>query len=137
MDKPTVGIGAIIFNNDNELLLMHRIGKVGKDTWGLPGGKMEKNETFEECIIREVKEEINLDINKLGFADLTNDIMTDIEHHYVTLYFFVYDFSGELKNMELEKCSELKWFSLDKLPEKLFLPLENLIKKGYFVNLTK
>ena len=132
MDKPIVGIGAIIFNDNKELLLLHRIGEVGKDTWGLPGGKMEKYESFKDCIIREVKEEVNLDIDRLWFADLTNDIMLDIDHHYVTLYFQVIDFSGKLKNMEPEKCSELKWFNLNELPENLFLPLTNLIKTGYF-----
>jgi 8-oxo-dGTP diphosphatase len=137
MDKPTVGIASIIFNEKDEILLLHRIGKVGDDTWGLPGGKMEKNETFEECIIREVKEECNLDIYGLKFTDITNDIMDDIDHHYVTLYFFVYNFSGELKNMEPEKCSELKWFNLNQLPTNLFLPLSNLLKKGYFDNFTK
>ena len=137
MDKPTVGIASIIFNDDNELLLLHRTGKVGEDTWGLPGGKMEKNETFEECIIREAKEEVNLDIHKTSFADITNDIMSDIGHHYVTLFFYVDKFSGELKNMEPEKCSELKWFNLNELPKNLFLPLENLVKKGYFKTLTK
>ena len=57
-----VGATVLVFNENKELLLNLR-----SDTndWGIPGGGKELNETLEECAIRELKEETNLDINDL------------------------------------------------------------------------
>jgi len=52
---------AILLNDNNEVLLGKRVrtGEIGK--WGLFGGKLDIGETIEECVIREVKEELNVD----------------------------------------------------------------------------
>jgi len=39
--------------------------------------------------------------------------------------------SGEAKVMEPEKCEKWNWFEWNNLPEPLFLPIQNLLKKGY------
>ncbi len=48
--------------------------------------------------------------------------MHNPDRHYVNLDFLVTKWSGEPKNMELEKCYELKWVDLSNLPENLFAP---------------
>ena len=53
-------IGAIV--KDNEILL---VKKVSEDKWSLPGGFQELNESIEETVIREIKEELNMDA-KIG-----------------------------------------------------------------------
>ena len=45
-----------------EVLLIKRGHEPFKDMWALPGGRLEENETIEQCAIREAKEETNLDI---------------------------------------------------------------------------
>lgn len=135
MDRPIIGIAAIIINDKQEVLLLHRLSEVGNNTWGFPGGKLDKYEELEECIIREVKEETDIDIFGVEFIDLTNDIMYNIDQHYVTLYYKVVSYSGIPKNMEPEKCDELKWFCIDELPKNLFLPIKNLLKKNKFFGL--
>lgn len=61
---PIIYAGAtiLVFNNNNELLLNLRSDTLD---WGIPGGGKELNETLEECAIRELKEETNLDVNDL------------------------------------------------------------------------
>ena len=49
------GASAIIINKKGQILLQHRSDN---DNWGLPGGCQELGESFEDTIIREVKEEI-------------------------------------------------------------------------------
>ena len=62
--SPLIGVGAttLVFNNKNELLLNLRSDT---NTWGIPGGSKELNETLEECAIRELKEETNINVNDL------------------------------------------------------------------------
>ena len=55
-DTPKVDLGIIIIK-DNKILMGKRTGAHGKSTWALPGGHVEKFESFKECGIREVKEE--------------------------------------------------------------------------------
>ncbi|EXJ83525.1 hypothetical protein A1O1_07148 [Capronia coronata CBS 617.96] len=60
-----------------KFLLGMRLGSHGADTWALPGGHLEFNETFEECAAREVLEETGLvlDPESLRFLTATNDLM--------------------------------------------------------------
>ncbi len=130
-DRPKVGIAVFIVNDKNEILLGLRKSKLGNNTWSLPGGKLEKYEKIEDCIIREAKEETNLDIDNLVFIALTNDIMEDTDEHYVTIFFSTTNYSGELKTMEPDKCEKWKWFNPKELPSNLFLPLKNFIEGNF------
>lgn len=123
-----VGVGVIVVRN-KKILLGRRIGSHGSNTWSLPGGHMEFFETPEETAIREVKEETNLDVSDIQRVGFTNDLFADENKHYVTLFVKAGCESGELKLMEPNKCLEWGWFSLDKLPEPLFLPLKNFIEE--------
>ena len=58
----------LIINSNNECLLGY-----GHNTYQLPGGHLEKNETFDECVIREVKEETGIDLpleNRTPFLEI-------------------------------------------------------------------
>lgn len=68
MDKPYgLTMRGIIKNNKDEILILKRHSKsrYGSDKWELPGGKVGKGEFFDEALVREIKEETNLD-SKLG-----------------------------------------------------------------------
>lgn len=131
MERPIVGIAVFIRNENNEILLGHRLSSYGYGTWGLPGGKLDMMESLKDCAKREIKEECNLDIDNLSYIGITNNVMKDIDAHYITIYFSTSTYSGELKVMEEEKCSEWKWFSENDLPSNLFVPLKNYYEKLY------
>ena len=59
---------AIIINNNKILLTQRGYGEY-KDKWEFPGGKIEENETKEETIIREIKEELDASIEYFGEFD--------------------------------------------------------------------
>jgi len=53
----------IMFNKENKILMgLRPSNKEDANFWEFPGGKRENNETIEECLKREWKEELNLDI---------------------------------------------------------------------------
>jgi len=128
------GAAAIIVNEKNQILLQSRSDR---DKWGLPGGCQELGETFEETVIREVKEETNLDVKKedLILVDIVSGPSRRNEYPNGdvvinnTVLYCIKKYTGELKwNSE---SKEMKFFDLDKLPENQHDPdlIEVYIKK--------
>jgi 8-oxo-dGTP diphosphatase len=116
-----VGVGAHIINDNNEILLLRRSkncrNKVGY--WTIPGGKVEFNESIADALKREIREEVDIDIDIIKLLCVTNDIITKENQHWVAPQFLCKIISGIPKNMEPEKHDEINWFSLNNLPEKI------------------
>jgi 8-oxo-dGTP diphosphatase len=122
--RPRVGVGVLIKNGKDEVLLGLRIASHGAGEWSFPGGHLEFGETIFETAKREVKEETDLDISKFELVSVCDEmryIKTD-NKHYINLSVLGYYEGGEPKNVEPHKCQEWKWFSLDALPENMFEP---------------
>ena len=129
MEYPGVGI-CVYVRKDGKVLLGKRRSIHGKGEWCAPGGKMEMNESPEECAIRETREETGLEIQDVRFISYTNDIWDDIGTHYVTLSFVADWKMGEVRVVEQDKFEEWKWFSLGSLPGPLFLSTQNFLAAG-------
>ena len=132
MEKITkVGVGVLIFDKEQKLLLGLRKSAHGKGTWCPPGGHLEYGESFEDAAIRETKEETNIDlkVDDLQVVGVTNDFFEESGKHYVTVMLKTSNFCGNPVVMEVEKCDQWCWFEKDALPEKLFLPIKNFLKK--------
>ena len=114
------GAAAIIVNEKNQILMQRR---VDNDRWGLPGGCQEVGETFEETVLREVKEETNLDVKKEDLVLLTVVSGNSRRRQYPngdivynnTVLYVIKKYSGELKCDEESKV--LEFFDIDNLPE--------------------
>ncbi|MFA6304744.1 MAG: NUDIX hydrolase [Patescibacteria group bacterium] len=128
INRPKVGIGVILIKED-KILMGLRKNSHGTGTWGFPGGHLELNESIEECSIREVLEESGLTIKNIRHLAFTNDIFTDENKHYVTLFILADYNSGELKNLEPQKLEKWEWFKPSQLPSPLFFPILNLLKQ--------
>lgn len=59
---PVAAVGAMVTNADGELLLVRRAKNPGKGRWGLPGGFVDGQETAEQAVAREVREETDLQV---------------------------------------------------------------------------
>jgi len=130
--RPKVGVGVIIVNND-KVLLGKRKNAHGNGTWAFPGGHLEFGETWEACALRETEEEVGVKISNPLFVVATNDIFTgeDEGKHYVTIYLRAEYLGGEPEIKEPEKWETWEWFDWDALPKPLFLPIEHLLASGY------
>ena len=113
------GAAAIILNNQGQILMQSR---ADNDRWGLPGGCQELNETFEDTIIREIKEETNLDVTYDNLQLLAVVSGPTRRNSYPngdnvvnnTVLYCVRNYSGELKwDSESKK---MQFFDLDNLP---------------------
>jgi len=128
---PKVGVGVLILKGE-KILLLKRKGAHGAGEWSPPGGHLEFGESFEECALRETREETGLAINNVRFIALTNDIFRESDLHYITIWMEGGYVCGKPSVSAPNEMEEVNWFPLDCLPQPLFLPLKNLIEgKGY------
>lgn len=138
-----VGVGVIVrsFAHPGCVLVGKRKGSTGAGLLALPGGHLEMNETYQNCGVREIKEETNLDIADIQFVHLTQDIAIggNPDKHYITIFVsgVISAGSDPLTLMEPDKCEgwEFKeWSSIMNLyhenPGVLFDPLRNFIRDG-------
>ncbi|MEA3429949.1 MAG: NUDIX hydrolase [Nanoarchaeota archaeon] len=129
-ERPKIGVGVIVIK-DEKVLLGKRMNAHGEGSWCFPGGHLEFNEEVQDCAAREVKEESGIEIKDIRMGTFTNDIFEKEGKHYVTLFVISDYHSGEVRVMEPEKCEKWEWFEWDKLPQPLFVPIQNLLKQGY------
>lgn len=118
-----IGVGILLFNDRNEVLLIHRspTARNDQDKWSIPGGEVEFWETVISAIIRETAEEVNIrvapgNIRHIGYID--NRIVDD-KQHWLAEIFASHTWFGDIQNMEPEKCQAIAWFSIDKLPDNI------------------
>ena len=129
-ERPKVGVGVVVVK-DGKVLLGKRKNAHGDGSWCFPGGHLEFNEKLEECARRETFEETGIKIKNIKKGTFTNDMFKEEGKHYITLYLISEYDSGEVKIMEPDKCEKWDWFEWEKLPEPLFIPMQNLLKEGY------
>ncbi|MFA7252468.1 MAG: NUDIX domain-containing protein [Candidatus Paceibacterota bacterium] len=117
IERPKVGVNVFVIK-DNKLLLGKGKNVFGDGYWGLPGGHLEGGESMTGGAKRELKEETGLTADKLTFLNVINDPPIDEGGHYVHVGFLAEDVQGEPRLTEPDKCSELKWFDLNDLPQE-------------------
>lgn len=125
-----MGVGVIVVK-DNKVLLGKRKNSHGDGSWCFPGGHLEFGEQVEDCATRETSEETGIKIKNIRPVRFTNDIFEKEQKHYITLFMLSDYMSGDVKVMEPDKCERWDWFSWDKMPTPLFIPIQNLLEQGY------
>jgi 8-oxo-dGTP diphosphatase len=107
---------AVIQNASNQILIDRRRpqGVMG-GLWEFPGGKIEPGETVIECIQREIKEELGINIE-------VGELLITIDHTYthlkVTLIVHLCKHVGGIP--QPIECDEVRWVNLDELSEYEF-----------------
>ena len=125
--------GGFVLNENNEVLIMFRRGK-----WDLPKGKMDKNETFEECAIRETEEETGLQNIKL-IAPLITTYHTYHEGSKYVLKetrWFTMKVSSKQKLLPqaAEQITKLEWVGKNDLKKYLqnsFPSMNDVLEAGF------
>lgn len=115
----TVRVAAAIIQNGNEILAAQRGYGEFKDGWEFPGGKLEPGETGSDACIREIREELDVEITGL-------DHLCTVEHDYDTFHLSMECFtchieSGAINDSEHEN---LKWLTQDRLWTVDWLPAD-------------
>jgi len=128
------GGGVLIFNKEKKVLLMKRGIESENEAgwWSKPGGAIEIGETAIKAMKREIKEELDIEINIWGYLPHTDHIIKKENQCWIAINYLADIKFGNPRIMEPRKCEEINWFSLKKLPRKLTQSTREPIK--YYLN---
>ena len=115
----TIEVVAAIIKKQDKIFITRRSYGEFADMWEFPGGKIELGESREEALIREVKEELELDINNLEYL---TTVEYDYPNFHLTMHCFISEiFGGELV---LNAHNDAKWVSLEELSTQKWVPAD-------------
>ena len=125
----TIRVVAVI-KNENKIFATARGYGEFKGQWEFPGGKIEAEETPQEALVREIKEELETTIQ-------VGDLIDTIEYDYPTFHLSMDCYwcdvvEGELKLLEAESA---RWLSKEELYDVKWLPADILLIEKIMKNL--
>lgn len=119
-DRRQIDVSAALIFHQGRLLITRRpenshLGGL----WEFPGGKREAGETFEQCLVREIREELGMEI---AVGELFQEITHAYDERTVRLKFFLCRWiGGEPKALG---CAAFTWAEKDKLSAYAFPPAD-------------
>ncbi|MCW0952716.1 NUDIX domain-containing protein [Weissella ceti] len=127
---------ALIFDDAKEHILVHERVNTGKRDGYLDvaaSGHVDENESMSEALIREIREEIGLEVNveDLSFAVMIHQKYGTSELTYYNGYFVVNKYEGTPQVQEPHKSAGLQWVPINDLPDN-FIPDRKLALDAYF-----
>jgi 8-oxo-dGTP diphosphatase len=134
-DRPWLGVGGLIFKND-QVLLIKRGREPGIGLWSIPGGMVEVGETIEIALQREIQEETGLKVEVQDLVKIFERIIPDgegrIQYHYVVLDYWCRVVGGHLS--AASDAEEAGFYSMQDLDRLHLLPeTEQVIRQGYHI----
>ena len=111
-------VAAIIIENDKVFATQRGYGEF-KDGWEFPGGKIEPGETPEEAIVREIKEELDTEVEVIELLDT-------VEYDYPNIHLSMGCFICKIKSgdLVLKEHEAAKWLTKDTLGSLEWLPAD-------------
>lgn len=125
----TVVTAAIIIEKGKVLVAQRKPGKNEELKWEFPGGKLEEGETLEKCLAREIKEELNIDIE-------VEEVFDVVSHQYQKEKILLLAYKCKYIDGEVEAidCNDYQWVELKHLKDLDFAKadielVEKLVKQ--------
>ena len=117
---PYVGSSYLFLIKDDAILLQRRFQTGFEDgNYGVPAGHLDGGETAREGCVREIKEEIGVEIKPDDMTVVHVMHRKALSDERIDFFMTASEYVGEITNMEPHKCDDLQFFPLDKLPENI------------------
>lgn len=132
--RPILGVGGIIVDEQDRVLLIQRGGEPLKGYWSIPGGVLETGEFLEDAIRREMLEETGLAVQPVQVITIFERIMRDsegmAEYHYVIVDYLCHKLSGS--PVAGSDAARIGWFARPDIPTLLLTEgAEQVIDAAY------
>jgi len=121
--RPMVTTDIVLLNKrgaELKILLIKRLNDPFKDSWALPGGFVDKDEALLNAAKRELQEETSITNTRLMQFKTYGDAGRDPRGHTVSVVYYAINTEELLAAKAGDDAKEIKWFSLNKLPEMAF-----------------
>ena len=118
----TIEVSAAIIIKDNKIFVTKRGYGEFKGMWEFPGGKLEVGESGEDCIVREIKEELDADI-------VVDKFLSTIDYDYPNFHLTMHNYICHLKydHIILKEHEDAKFVDIKELDSVEFLPADILV----------
>lgn len=117
--KKTINVVAAIIRKDDRILATQRGYGEFEGGYEFPGGKIEEGESKEEALVREIKEELEINIKVLDFLH-----RVEYEYEKFNLVMDCYFASIESGEIVLREHLDMKWLKKDELDSLAWLPAD-------------
>ena len=129
MESSVVRVKGLIINSKGKILLAHN-----NNTYQFPGGHVDDNETADECVVREIKEETGIDVSVteapfLCIKTFDNNYFSKGKKVLNTIYYYRF-FTDDIPNFQETHYDELELATDFNLFYVVFADLENFLKKS-------
>lgn len=114
-----IEVVAAIVQDGNKIFATQRGYGEFKGGWEFPGGKMELGETHQEALIRELREELDMDVH---VGELFETVEYDYPNFHLTMHCFLCTLKS--KNYVLKEHEAAKWLTREKLDTVAWLPAD-------------
>jgi 8-oxo-dGTP diphosphatase len=121
---PCVGVGCIVVHAGRVLLVRQHGGR-----WSTPGGHLDFGESPEDAAVRETMEETGVRVYDVEFVAITNDVMPDLDRHYVTIWMRGETADPTIRVGDSREIQHAAWFDPTALPEPRHAFFENLLSR--------
>jgi 8-oxo-dGTP diphosphatase len=120
-----VPVTAAIIRKDNKVLIAKRKRAIMGSPWEFPGGKVEKNETLQECLKRELYEELGIGVEIGAFLCSHKHVLNCQSAIHLYAYEVIH-VSGEF---QLRDHEEIRWVTDEELEQYNFPDADRMIIK--------
>lgn len=128
---PAIGVGGIVFNRQNQVLLIKRNQPPAMGLWSIPGGKLEAGETLTAACKREIKEETGLE------TEIKN-IVAVVERRIENFHYVIIDYLVSLTDEDYavpiaqSDIADAKWVDLESIADyELVDGLAEIIRRAF------
>lgn len=133
--KAYVSVNLILLK-DGKVLLLRRFRTGYRDGFfSLIAGHLNGGETTRECIIREAKEEVGIELNQDDMQVVHIVHRYSLDREYIDFYIKSEKWNGEIKNLEPNECEDIEWYEIDSLPDQIYPEIKLVfesVKRGKF-----
>jgi ADP-ribose pyrophosphatase len=126
--QPRVGVGVLLVDASGRVLLTLRNRAPEAGCWSIVGGKLDFLETLEECAVREVREEVGVEVSIESLLCVTDHCLPAEGQHWVSPAYLAQIREGQAANREPDKTEAVQWFAISELPENLTMTARNAIR---------
>ena len=115
----TIEVAAAIIVKDNRIFATQRGYGEFKDGWEFPGGKIEPGESAQEALVREIREELDVDIR---VGKLLETVEYDYPEFHLTMHCFICELLSE--EIVLKEHEDARWLKKEELDSVVWLPAD-------------